>query len=124
MLVTYLIPSLRLCVDLDDVPIFCMIECYMTLISFARSHVACLCGRHMYPLISKPLVSIDSVSFDYVFERKLVAPCVLFNRVCVAPCVGYNYVLEHVGGGRHIDADWSQIFEELYSPKLDFRVLV
>ena len=25
-------------------------------------------------------------------------------------------VWEHFGGGRHIDADWSPIFEDLYSP--------
>ena len=29
-------------------------------------------------------------------------------------------VWEHFGGGRHIDADWSPIFEDLYSLKLGF----
>ena len=32
--------------------------------------------------------------------------------------MGYIDVWEHVGGGRHIDADWSPIFEDLYSPEL------
>nr|CAN82030.1 hypothetical protein VITISV_028549 [Vitis vinifera] len=34
--------------------------------------------------------------------------------------MGYIYVWEHFGGGRHIDADWSPNFEDLYSPELDF----
>ena len=34
--------------------------------------------------------------------------------------MGYIYVWEHFGGGRHIDADWSPTFEDLYNPKLDF----
>ena len=32
----------------------------------------------------------------------------------------YIYVWEHSGGGRHIDADWSPIFEDLYSLELGF----
>ena len=38
--------------------------------------------------------------------------------------VGYIYVWEHVRGDRRIDANWSPIFEELYSPELDSRILV
>ena len=34
--------------------------------------------------------------------------------------MGYIYVWEHYGGGQQIDAAWSPIFEDLYSPKLDF----
>ena len=34
--------------------------------------------------------------------------------------LGYIYVWEHSGEGRHIDADWSLIFEDLYSPELGF----
>ena len=34
--------------------------------------------------------------------------------------MGYIDVWEHFLGGRHIDADWSLIFEDLYSPKLGF----
>ena len=30
----------------------------------------------------------------------------------------YIHVWEHFGGGSNIDADWSSIFEDLYSPKL------
>ena len=38
--------------------------------------------------------------------------------------MGYIYVWEHSGGVRHIDADWSPNFEDLYSPELDFRIFV
>ena len=34
--------------------------------------------------------------------------------------LGYIYVWEHSGEGRHIDADWSPIFEDLYSLELGF----
>ena len=36
----------------------------------------------------------------------------------------YVYVWEHFGGGWRIDAAWSLIFEDLYSPELDFRILM
>ena len=32
--------------------------------------------------------------------------------------MGYIYVWEYSRGSRHIDVDWSPIFEDLYSPKL------
>ena len=38
--------------------------------------------------------------------------------------MGYIYVWEHVRDGRHIDADWNSIFEELYSLELDSKILV
>ena len=38
--------------------------------------------------------------------------------------MGYIYVWEHSGGGRHIDVDWSPIFEVLYNLKLDFKIFV
>ena len=38
--------------------------------------------------------------------------------------MGYIYVWEHFRGGRHIDATWSPIFEDLYNLELDFRVFV
>ena len=34
--------------------------------------------------------------------------------------MGYNDIWEHSGGSQHIDADWSSIFEDLYSPELGF----
>ena len=34
--------------------------------------------------------------------------------------MGYIDVWEHSGGGQHVDANWSPIFEDLYSPKLSF----
>ena len=33
---------------------------------------------------------------------------------------GYIDVWERFGGDRHIDADWSPIIEDLYSPELCF----
>lgn len=36
----------------------------------------------------------------------------------------YMYVWEHSRGARHINVAWSLIFEDLYSLKLDFRILV
>ena len=38
--------------------------------------------------------------------------------------MGYIDVREHSGGGRHIDADWSLTFEDLFSLELDFRIFV
>ncbi|RVW77176.1 hypothetical protein CK203_054265 [Vitis vinifera] len=32
--------------------------------------------------------------------------------------MGYINVWEHSGGGRHVDTDWSSIFEDLYSLEL------
>ena len=42
--------------------------------------VACLCGTHMYPFISKFLVLVDSFSLDCVFNMRLVTPYVFFDR--------------------------------------------
>ena len=66
--------QISLCVDLDDIYLFCMIVCYMT-----SSHpdviawVACLCGTHTYPLISESLVLVDFVFWGLVFDTRLVA---------------------------------------------------
>ena len=38
--------------------------------------------------------------------------------------MGYIYVREHSGGSRHIDVDWSPIFEDLFNLELDFRIFV
>ena len=38
--------------------------------------------------------------------------------------MSYIYVWEHFGGDRHNDVDRSPTFEDLYSPKLDFRIFV
>ena len=34
--------------------------------------------------------------------------------------MSYIDVWEHSRGGEHTDADWRPIFEDLYSPELDF----
>ncbi|RVW61034.1 hypothetical protein CK203_045825 [Vitis vinifera] len=67
----------------------------MTPSSFAWLLVACLCGTHLYPLISKSLVLVDLASLVLKLQ-------------------------EHYGGGRHIEAAWSLISEGLYSQELDF----
>ena len=36
----------------------------------------------------------------------------------------YIYVWEHSGGSQNIDADRSPIFEDLYNPKLDFKIFM
>ena len=38
--------------------------------------------------------------------------------------MGYTYVWEHFGGGQYTDANWSLIFEDLYSLELDFKIFV
>ena len=38
--------------------------------------------------------------------------------------MSYIYVWEHFGSGRHIDANWSPIFEDLFNLELDFRIFV
>ena len=38
--------------------------------------------------------------------------------------MSYIYVWEHSRGGRHIDVDWSLLFEDLYSLELDFKIFV
>ena len=35
----------------------------------------------------------------------------------------YMYVWKHYGGGRHINATWSPIFEDLYSLEIDLGYL-
>ena len=38
--------------------------------------------------------------------------------------MGYIDVWDHSRGDRHIDVDWSPIFEDLYNLELDFRIFV
>ena len=63
---------LSLCVDLDDIPVVCLTTCYMTSLLLHDACVACLCGSHTYPLISNSLVLVELVSFDLVFDMRLV----------------------------------------------------
>ena len=48
----------------------------MTSLLLHDACVTCLCGSHIYPLISNSLVLVELVSFDLVFDMRLVA---LFN---------------------------------------------
>ena len=52
---------LSLCVDMDDIPILCLVACCMTTLLLCDACVACLCGTHIYPLTSNSLVSINFV---------------------------------------------------------------
>ena len=59
----HLIFLLKLCVDMDDILMLCMIDCCMTTHLLLDCMLLCLCGTHIYPLISNSLVSVDYVSF-------------------------------------------------------------
>ena len=63
---------LSLCVDMDDIHVICLVACCMTTLLLCDACVACLCGTHIYPLISNSLVSIDLVSLDLIFDMGLV----------------------------------------------------
>ena len=57
--------------------VFCMTVCCMTTLLLCDACVACLCGTHTYPLVSKSLVLLDFVFLDLVFDTRLVALFVL-----------------------------------------------
>ena len=63
---------LRLCVDLDDIHVLCMTTYCITSFLLHDACVACLCGTHTYPLVSKSLVLVNLVSLDLVFDMRLV----------------------------------------------------
>ena len=63
---------LSLCVDLDDIYLLSMTAWCMTALLIHDACMACLCGTHTYPLISKSLVSVEIVSLDLVFHMRLV----------------------------------------------------
>ena len=64
------LPSL--CVDISDIHFLCMIAWCMTALLLCDACVVCLCGTHIYPLISKSLVSIDLVFLDLIFDMRFV----------------------------------------------------
>ena len=74
IIICQIFSSISLCVDLDDIYLFCMTICCMTS-SYPDviAWVACLCGTHTYPLISQSLVSVDIVFLALVFDMRLVA---------------------------------------------------
>ena len=51
-------------------PILCIIGCCMTPSTWLPA--TCLCGTHLYPLISKSLVIVDLVSLVLIFYVRLV----------------------------------------------------
>ena len=86
-------------------------------------HVACLCGSHIYPLTSNPLVLVIHFSFgSYICKCEALCVIVSLIELVVRSRVKQRAidVWEHFGGGWHIDTDWSPIFEDLYSSELDF----
>ena len=62
-----LIFLLRLCVDMDDILVLCMIDCCMTTHLLLDCMLLVYVG-HIYPLISNSLVSVDYVSFVVVID--------------------------------------------------------
>lgn len=64
------LPSL--CVDISDIHFLCMIAWCMTALLLCNACVVCLCGTHIYPLISKSLVSVDLVFLDLIFDMRFV----------------------------------------------------
>ena len=75
-----LILLLRLCVDMDDILVLCMIDYCMT-----TSHLPD-CMLHVYvrhtciPFTSKSLVLVDAIPLDCVFGWRLNASCLLFDQ--------------------------------------------
>ena len=63
---------LSLCVDLDDIHVLCMTAYCITSFLLHDACVACLCGTHTYPLVSKSLVLVNLVSLYLVFDTRLV----------------------------------------------------
>ena len=68
------------CVDLDDIPML-LYDCVLHKYPFLLLDCMLLIyvGHTCIPFISNSLVSIDLVSFDCVFDRRVVTPCVLFD---------------------------------------------
>ena len=64
---------LSLCVDLDDIFLFCMIAWCMTALFLHDACIACLFRSHTYPFISNSLVSVELVFLDLVFHMIFVA---------------------------------------------------
>ena len=64
----HLILLLRLCVDMDDILVLCMIDCCMTTHLLLDCMLLVYVGTHIYPLISNSLVSVDYVSFVVVID--------------------------------------------------------
>ncbi|RVW39438.1 hypothetical protein CK203_106566 [Vitis vinifera] len=70
-----------------------------------------LCGE---PL--KPCADSEGIQRGFELERAGGK-----DKLKWGLATGYIDVREHSGGDRHIDADWSPIIEDLYSPELEFE---
>ena len=71
----YLILLLRLFVDLDDRYVHCMIACFMTTILLFDCMSCLFVWETHLSLISNSLVSVDFVSFVFVFVVWLETCC-------------------------------------------------
>ena len=73
--------SISLCVDLDDIYLFCMMFVAWLLSFCVIAWVTCLCGTHTYPLISKSLVLVDLVFWGLVWYEICCFVCSLTELV-------------------------------------------
>ena len=64
---------LSFCVNMTDILVCCMIAFCMIVLILCDACIACLCGTHIYLFTSNFLVSVNFVSFDLVFDMRLVA---------------------------------------------------
>ena len=53
--------------DMSDIHVICMFALLL-----CDACITCLCGTHIYHLTSNSLVSVDLVSFNLVFDTRLV----------------------------------------------------
>ena len=67
MLILFVLSLLNLCVSMNDLNLFCMTNWLYDHLSLTWLHVSCLCGTHVYSLISNSLVSIIPISLAFTF---------------------------------------------------------
>ena len=76
----HLIFLLRLCVDMDDIPAFCMTVCCMTTFLCMIAYRMSMWGAHVSPYLQTSSLGRLCVSWFCVCCWRLVAPCLLFDR--------------------------------------------
>ena len=95
--------------------------CCMTTLFLHNCMFDCLCGIHIYSLISDSLVLVNLISLDLIFDMRLIALFVFRPRYWLGvgfSCGLYVY-LRAFGEHRHIIVTWIPILEDLYNPWLD-----
>ena len=76
----HLILLLRLCVDMDDIPVLCMTVCCMTTFPCMIACRMSIWGAHVSPYLQTSSLGRLCVSWFCVCSWRLVAPCLLFDR--------------------------------------------